>query len=132
MTSKYPSSHFKKYWQTLVGIICLILIMLENEHTQFMMCSLFLPERDLLISLNAIPRNGKYTDFYQYSLTVSKRILFKFICCPHDSDHFSSISNSLAKLTVLGYTFLFIRKLFFCLSLNFLNIMLEEIRLRFS
>ena len=40
-----------------------------------------------------------YTDVYQYSLTGSEGMLFKFICSAHDFDHFSSIPNSLAKLT---------------------------------
>ena len=40
-----------------------------------------------------------YTNIYQYSLTGSEGILFQFICSAHDFDHFSSIPNSLAKLT---------------------------------
>ena len=50
---------------------------------------LFLTEWGI-ISANAISRKGRYTDLYQYSLTVSERKLFQFICCVHICDQFSS------------------------------------------
>ena len=64
---------------------------------------LFLPERGF-ISANATSRNGKCTDLFQYSLTVSEGIILEFICCPHDRDHLFAISNLLAKLAALAHT----------------------------
>ena len=78
-----------------IQLVYLILIMLEDEDTQFIMYPLFLTERGF-ISANVISRNCKDTNPCQYSLTFSEGILLQFICCPHDSDNFSSIPNSLA------------------------------------
>ena len=74
--------------------------MLEDENTQFTMRPLFLTEQGF-ISVNAILRNRKYADLCRYYLTVSEAILFQFICCLYDCDYFSSLPNSLAKLTAL-------------------------------
>ena len=51
--------------------------------------------RDGGVVNNVSSRNGKYTDLCQYPLTVPEGMLIQFICCPRDSDHFSSIPNSL-------------------------------------
>ena len=69
-------------FQTLVELVYLFLIMLEDELVEFIMYPLFLTER-VFIAANAISRNGKYTDLCQYSLTVSEGELFQFICCLH-------------------------------------------------
>ena len=90
--------------QTLVEIIYLILIMLEDEHAHFIMCPLFLTERGFILA-NAISRSGKYADLCQYSFIVStsKGMLFKSICCAYHSHHFSSKSDSLAKLILTEF-----------------------------
>ena len=39
-------------------------------------------------------KSGKYTDLCQYPLTVPGGIIFHFVCCQPDCDHFSSMPNS--------------------------------------
>lgn len=64
------------------------------------MCPLSLTEPGF-ISPNAVSRNGKCTDIFQDSSTVSEGMLFQFICCLYDCDYFSSLLNSLAELTAM-------------------------------
>ena len=48
--------------------------------------------------MNPIELKGKYTHHCQYSFKIFEQMLLWFICCPHNSRHFSLVSNLLANL----------------------------------
>ena len=69
---------------------------------------------------------------HAYSLTVSQCLLYQFICYPHNSNHSSSMSNLLAKLTASTYTIEVAHQLFhvFFIDMNYLlNLLKPKITL---
>ena len=70
----------------------------------------FLDWNKVSISVNASPRNNKYTDICQYCMTTSEGMLFRFFYCPQLYAEAVAQRSSFKKFCVLPQACNFIKK----------------------